>query len=344
MAFTLFILVNATLFIRPAEVVPALAGLPIYNVLISTCLMASFPRIIDQLTGRSLLREPDQRMRPRPARRGDPVTPVASELLGSPGGGRRVRQVILYYLLLVSVVDSPARLRRFLWLLVVFTARPDRAGPAPIPRHDRHPLAPVDRGSWRSIRRTGEEYIVLRLCSTGIYHDPNDLCLILLVAMGICLYGLGDRARASSATSGSAARALRLRADQDPFAGRLPRPAGRADGPVSRPLRLAQGDPAGHRSPCRPCSCSSPAGKPTSRPAMTPARTASSSGPAGFALLRQSPLSGSGRTDTQRRSVSSRKIPLSTVSPSWASSAVASSRGFSARPLGPPPARAVADR
>src|SRR5438309_1231747 len=43
---------------------------------------------------------------------------------------------------------------------------------------------------------TGEEFILRRLCSTGIYHDPNDLCLILVVGIVVCLYQLaGGRSR-----------------------------------------------------------------------------------------------------------------------------------------------------
>lgn len=58
MAYTLFILVNATLFIRPAEIVPSLAGLPIYNVLISACLAISFSKIADRLSTQSLIENP----------------------------------------------------------------------------------------------------------------------------------------------------------------------------------------------------------------------------------------------------------------------------------------------
>jgi putative inorganic carbon (hco3(-)) transporter len=192
MEFILFILVNATLFIRPAEVVPALTGLPIYNVLISICLMASFPRIFDQLTGRSLFESPISA-----CVLGLLAAVMLSHLShlnfsGLLEGGSEFAKIILYYLLMVSVVDSPARLRRFLWLLVGFTVVLTVL--ALLQYHDL-----IDVPSLQSVgdqevdAATGEEYTVLRLCSTGIYNDPNDLCLILLVTMGICLYGLGDR-------------------------------------------------------------------------------------------------------------------------------------------------------
>ena len=43
MGFAFFLLVNAVLFIRPAEIVPAPESLPIYNVLITTCLAVCRP-------------------------------------------------------------------------------------------------------------------------------------------------------------------------------------------------------------------------------------------------------------------------------------------------------------
>jgi O-antigen ligase len=39
---------------------------------------------------------------------------------------------------------------------------------------------------------SGQLQYLRRLCSTGIYNDPNDLCLILVTAMVICLYWLGQ--------------------------------------------------------------------------------------------------------------------------------------------------------
>src|SRR5436309_3285608 len=56
--FVLFILLNATLFVRPAEIVPALIGVEIYQALILACLLASFPGVLEQLTPRSLERRP----------------------------------------------------------------------------------------------------------------------------------------------------------------------------------------------------------------------------------------------------------------------------------------------
>src|SRR3954470_6813643 len=56
--FALFILVNAALFIRPAELAPAAQGLPIYNVIIVACLAVSFTKVLKELSGRKLKAAP----------------------------------------------------------------------------------------------------------------------------------------------------------------------------------------------------------------------------------------------------------------------------------------------
>ena len=43
LGFVFFLLVNAVLFIRPAELVPSLEDLPVYELLIVTCLLLSLP-------------------------------------------------------------------------------------------------------------------------------------------------------------------------------------------------------------------------------------------------------------------------------------------------------------
>src|SRR4051794_767296 len=55
-AFALFVLVNATLFLRPAELIPAVEGQPIYELLILSCLALSLPAVLQRF-GRDRLRE-----------------------------------------------------------------------------------------------------------------------------------------------------------------------------------------------------------------------------------------------------------------------------------------------
>src|SRR5688572_15533847 len=114
MAYFLFILVNATLFIRPAEIVPAWYGLEIYFYVILACFAFALPDVIRYLTDQSLETQP--------------ITLCVFGLLGAiliPSvalgdvaeawrTGFYFAKVIIYYLLFVSLVTTPARLRTLL--------------------------------------------------------------------------------------------------------------------------------------------------------------------------------------------------------------------------------------
>src|SRR6185312_4884877 len=58
LGFVLFVLLNAMLFVRPAEIVPALLGWEIYQVCILACLLTSFPVLLEQLQPRALEARP----------------------------------------------------------------------------------------------------------------------------------------------------------------------------------------------------------------------------------------------------------------------------------------------
>ncbi len=190
--FVLFLLLNAVLFIRPAEIVPALIGLPIYEVVILACVIFSFPAILQRFHPRDLANQP--------------ITLCVLGLLVAVAlshlshlafsmayeAAFEFAKVIAYYVLLVSLVTSLSRLRTFLlWLtffVIVLTAVAllEYHGWIDIPALATFEQVQVDE-------ETGEMSVLPRLCSTGIYNDPNDLCLILLVGMAISLYWLGDR-------------------------------------------------------------------------------------------------------------------------------------------------------
>src|ERR1700710_334865 len=120
MRFGLFLLVNAMLFIRPAEFHPALYGLPIYEVCILSCLAVAYPSVAAGVTPKALA--------------ASPVNACVAGMLGaivlshmangepSEAFGRGVEflKLLLYYFLLVAVVDAPARLERFLASLSAF--------------------------------------------------------------------------------------------------------------------------------------------------------------------------------------------------------------------------------
>jgi hypothetical protein len=187
MDFALFLLVNAILFIRPAEVIPVLNDFPFYEAAIVACAAVSLPRLVRQLTPSALA--------------GSPITVCVLAMLPAvvlshvarlqyglaAEQGVPFAKVVFYYLLFVAVVNTRQRLYRFLGALVVFIAV--LAGLALFQFHgiiDIPALATLEQNEIDP--RTGDLISIIRLQSTGIYNDPNDLSLILGVGILVSLW------------------------------------------------------------------------------------------------------------------------------------------------------------
>jgi hypothetical protein len=105
-------------------------------------------------------------------------------------------KLLLYYLLLVAVVDTPGKLRGFVYyiggLILVLTtlALLQYHAVINIPA-----LASYAESQWEffDVGTADGPDILVRLCAAGIYNNPNDLSRILVVGILIALYGLGDR-------------------------------------------------------------------------------------------------------------------------------------------------------
>ena len=119
MGFFLFVLVNLALFLRPSEVFGIEELERVYQVLISACLAVSLPAILKCILGKSLACQP--------------VTlcvfgilllvPLAYLAAFDWSEAFRTEvyflKVVIYYVLLISLVNTPRRLRQFLgWVLV----------------------------------------------------------------------------------------------------------------------------------------------------------------------------------------------------------------------------------
>jgi O-antigen ligase len=190
MGYALFILVNLTLFVRPAEIVPELESAPIYLLLILPCLAISIPRILQTV---STVGE-------------QPITICVlglwmaailshlarADFFSARDIGGIFGRIVLYYFLLVSLIDSPGRLRQFLaWILCALVLM---AGLAVLKYHDLLALPGMKVIEERRMdKETGEEVIFPRLCGSGIFNDPNDVCLALTMGTVISLYFLSDR-------------------------------------------------------------------------------------------------------------------------------------------------------
>ena len=190
--FFLFLLVNAALFVRPAEIVPDLVGWNIYEALILACLAASFPAVLEQFRAKSL--------------EARPVTVCVVglflamilshlaqlDLVNAGVYAVDFFKVLLYYMLFVGLVDSVARLRTFLfWMLVFGTAA---VGLAVLQYH-----GVVTLPNLNQVKETvhaavaNRETSLLRLTGSGIFGDPNELGVLTSVLIMVALYWLTDR-------------------------------------------------------------------------------------------------------------------------------------------------------
>jgi putative inorganic carbon (HCO3(-)) transporter len=194
MGFVLFILVNAALFIRPGEIVPDLEDWSIYQWLILGCMVAAYPLVFKQFTREAILSRPVN-----VCVVGTWVAVVLSNLahgdtIEARQNGWDFGKVILYYLLLVAVVDTPEQLRKLLLWLAGFIVI--LALIAVLQYHGVIEMASLTTLEERKFdEETGEFLVIPRLRSTGIFNDPNDLCLVLGVGIQIGLYFGGDKRR-----------------------------------------------------------------------------------------------------------------------------------------------------
>jgi O-antigen ligase len=190
--FFLFLLVNAALFVRPAEIVPAVVGWNIYEFLILACLALSIPAVLEQFTAKSLELRPVTLC----------VLGVFLAILLSHlaqldfeklyENGILFGKIIVYYILFVGLVDSPARLRVFLfWMLLFATVTISIAvlqfhGVVKLPNLEQI----IDNAHDK---QTGNDVNFMRLAGSGIFHDPNEIGVLICVAFLLGLYWLFDQ-------------------------------------------------------------------------------------------------------------------------------------------------------
>jgi O-Antigen ligase len=187
MRFALLIIVFAVLFIRPSEIIPDVAGEPIYQAAIVACLAVSFPRVLLQFTPTSLGQRPITTcvlgvwlaaILSHMAQQNLSQTSLVAQEFG---------KVVLFFLLLVGVVDSYERLRRLaLCMSGLITIA---AGIAVLQYHGELDL-PGLRTHFELVLNptTGDEISTGRLCGSGIFNDPNDFSIALTLCILLSLY------------------------------------------------------------------------------------------------------------------------------------------------------------
>jgi O-antigen ligase len=180
------------LFIRPAEILPGLEAVPLYEIVILCCLVVSLPAVLGHLRAKMLASRPINLcvLGLLPAVLLSHLTHFQLRLALE--SGTIFAKILVYYLLFVSLVTTLPRLRWFLFWLVGFVsvltvvALLQFYGVI-----DLQSLKAVAETIWDT--ETGEATVLLRLCSTGIFHDPNDLSLLLVAGMVASFYWMGER-------------------------------------------------------------------------------------------------------------------------------------------------------
>ena len=194
-AFFFFLLLNFVLFVRPMELIPDpdFYGSELYLYMIVISMTLGFPVILGQLRLDVLEKRPIIL-----CVFGMCVAMVLSHLAhfalrSALNTTIEYLKVLVYFLLFTGLVTTPARLRRLLnvvlWSVVIVAAATvlQYHGVITLPTID----VSRELGEKKLPGDTGE---VLRLVGTGIFQEPNDMCVLLATAVLLGLYRLTDRA------------------------------------------------------------------------------------------------------------------------------------------------------
>jgi O-antigen ligase len=189
-ALTLLILAAGALTFRPSDLLPALHKAPIYEALIAGCLLASVPRLLTIGVSRMPLSNAMVVLFVAMV----PAVAMSHLAQGNTwdariGGGEMLKACV-FALLVVAHVDTIRRLRTI--LLAVVTATIAMSGLALLHYHrvlDVPALALVEQANVGN--GDGESAgSILRLCGIGVFNDPNDFGLLLVVGLVICAYAM----------------------------------------------------------------------------------------------------------------------------------------------------------
>lgn len=188
MDFSLFLVLNAVLFLRPEELIPSIAGLQIYYWVICANLIVCAPAILHQLSAKVLACNPVT-----VCVLGVLATIVTShvahfDLWNARTGMFEFVKVVLYFLLLMSVVNTKQRLLWFLSAIVAFTLVINAL--AVLQYHGRINIEALTVLMQNDFDvTTGEAFKTPRMLATGIFNDPNDLSMIIVAGVIICAAG-----------------------------------------------------------------------------------------------------------------------------------------------------------
>lgn len=214
MAYILFLMANAALFLRPAELFPAFGDVPLYLYLIVATVVCAIRPIHNQLRLATLVQQPVNMCVVLVT-----IAVGVSHLsLGQFGmavkSWNAMVKVMLYYMALVAVITTPLKLRGFLMTTAVaasvmigmsildfnawveeWSGRADlwevreleKDLPEDAPNKQlRHVV------DWGDVSADGEQQWIFRITGLGVFKDPNDLALVLTLTTVISFHFLTD--------------------------------------------------------------------------------------------------------------------------------------------------------
>jgi len=197
LAYFVFILVNVMLFVRPTELIPALAGWPFYEWLIEACMLLSLPSLVKELTPGTVKRWPINwcvvGLLPAVA-----LSQLSHFQMGFAAQfSVEFAKLLVYFLLLVIHVNTLARLRQFLVAISLFLFIVTGLALLQYYHYFNIPqlAAYYERQENMIDPETGQPMTIGRISAMGIFNNPNDLSRMLVICVFICLYFVGDKSQ-----------------------------------------------------------------------------------------------------------------------------------------------------
>ncbi|GIX05409.1 MAG: hypothetical protein KatS3mg114_1278 [Planctomycetaceae bacterium] len=177
-SFGLLQAATATLFLRPAELWPALEGLPLFEGLTALALLLASPTLVQHFSPAMLCLQPISLC----ALGMLPAVIIShvqhGYLSGAWESAQAMAKPLLFYGLVITTVNTPSRLRAFLLNVAVCTSTM-----VTLCLLDYYHVVELEfLEHLHDVDGEDDEglpLLVYRLRGTGIFHDPNDLAMVI---------------------------------------------------------------------------------------------------------------------------------------------------------------------
>ena len=191
LAFGLFLLTTATLFLRPAELFVWMADWPIYELLILSTFALAFQSFTGHFRWFMLARQPVTLC----------VVGVFAAIAlshlqyiylgGILDSGTLFLKTLIYYGLLITTVNSPSRLKTFLVTVAVCASL--MVTLCVVDYYEIYDFDFIQHlDDVDGLTDEDELITVKRMRGTGIFQDPNDMAMVICATGVICTYFLTD--------------------------------------------------------------------------------------------------------------------------------------------------------